>query len=194
MNSNVKMVLLGQSSTGKTTIVHRLYYNNYLEKTESTVGAQFSVLNYDDLKVQVWDTAGQERFTSLIPMYYRDSDIILIVYDFSNMISIDKVEFYLDTISSNLNKNHYILIVGNKLDLVDEQKAGLVMDLINGIISKTNKNIECINISAKTGEHFELLERKVIELGKQAIINRENRLNIIESIDLTIQPNNSCSC
>lgn len=81
----VKIVLLGISGVGKTSIVERLVNNRYNEYPNVTLGAGFYKLNYEypptgeSIQIDIWDTAGQERYRSLLPMYTRSASAIWIV-------------------------------------------------------------------------------------------------------------------
>ena len=80
-----KLVLLGASAVGKTSICARYVFGDFDTNTRSTIGASFLTkkMKVDDRKVklQIWDTAGQERFRSMAPMYYRGAEAALCVFD-----------------------------------------------------------------------------------------------------------------
>ena len=92
--NNKKIVILGESAVGKSSILLRYLYGKFKETSESTIGAAYSskiVTNSGKKeKVEIWDTAGQERYKSLVPMYYRDAHGALVVYDITNKESIKK--------------------------------------------------------------------------------------------------------
>ena len=128
MSQNYKIVIIGDSGVGKTCFIYRLIKNNYLEITNSTIGAAYfkENINFKDktFTLDYWDTAGQERFRSILPIYFRGVNILLIVIDstldikdqlvrwicyYNNMLFFDKTE---------LNKSHYIFLIFTKIDLV----------------------------------------------------------------------------
>ncbi|KAJ6240169.1 hypothetical protein M0813_24510 [Anaeramoeba flamelloides] len=85
-----KLVLLGESSVGKTSLVLR-YVNHFFDsRTEPTIGATYLTKTIDfpkySLRLQIWDTAGQERYHSLAPLYYRGAHGALVVYDVENLV------------------------------------------------------------------------------------------------------------
>lgn len=84
-NVRYKVVFLGDSATGKTSIVTRFMYGTFESTFQSTIGIDFisktMYLEEKTVKLQLWDTAGQERFRSLIPSYIRDSSVAVILYD-----------------------------------------------------------------------------------------------------------------
>ncbi|EMD42925.1 small GTPase Rab5, putative [Entamoeba histolytica KU27] len=83
-----KIVLLGDSSVGKSSIVLRVCKDEYKEFQENTIGAAFLtktlIVDGETIKFEIWDTAGQERYHSLTPMYYRGSNAALVVYDITS--------------------------------------------------------------------------------------------------------------
>ena len=89
MESIIKIILIGDAGIGKTSIINSYLDNN--NDSNSTVGLEFHTLKYDYkgeiYRIHLWDTAGQERFRSMIKNYYRKSDIVVIVYDTTNIES-----------------------------------------------------------------------------------------------------------
>ena len=83
-----KIVLIGEADSGKTSLVQRLVYDSF-EEGEATVGAAFSTLLLENgSKIGIWDTAGQERYNSLVPLYFRDAALVLLVVDISSRFSL----------------------------------------------------------------------------------------------------------
>uniref|UniRef100_A0A7M4EEG9 RAB5C, member RAS onco family n=1 Tax=Crocodylus porosus TaxID=8502 RepID=A0A7M4EEG9_CROPO len=86
-----KLVLLGESAVGKSSLVLRFVKGQFHEYQESTIGAAFltQTVCLDDttVKFEIWDTAGQERYHSLAPMYYRGAQAAIVVYDITNTVS-----------------------------------------------------------------------------------------------------------
>ena len=85
-----KVVFLGDSSVGKTSIIARYMSGNFNNGYEATIGTDFSTKSVTtsagkSVQLQIWDTAGQERYRSLIPSYIRDSAAAVIVYDISGL-------------------------------------------------------------------------------------------------------------
>ena len=127
-----KLVLLGDSSVGKSSIVHRFVKDSFDEFRESTIGAAFLSQTiklseeYDEqvLKFEIWDTAGQERYKSLAPMYYRNANAALVVYDITEPDSLPKAKLWVDELKEKVNDDQLIIcLVGNKLDLANESQS-----------------------------------------------------------------------
>jgi len=118
----VKLVLLGEAAVGKSSIVMRFVNNEFQANKEPTIGAAFLTqrCRIDDrvLRYEIWDTAGQERFHSLAPMYYRNAQAAVVVYDITKAASLDKAKSWVKELQRQANPNIVIALAGNKLDLV----------------------------------------------------------------------------
>jgi len=116
-----KVVLLGESAVGKSSLVLRFVKREFHEYQESTIGAAFLTqsIQVDDttVKFEIWDTAGQERYHSLAPMYYRGAQAALIVYDITSKESFVKATNWVRELQRQANSNIVIALVGNKCDL-----------------------------------------------------------------------------
>ncbi|KAI9314263.1 ras family-domain-containing protein [Dichotomocladium elegans] len=122
---NVKLVLLGESGVGKSSLVHRFVNRDYEANREPTIGAAFLTqrCNLEDrsIKFEIWDTAGQERFHSLAPMYYRNAQAAIIVYDIAKASTLDKAKSWVKELQRQANSGIVIALAGNKLDLVESE-------------------------------------------------------------------------
>jgi small GTP-binding protein len=126
-NYNYKIVIIGDSGVGKTSFMYRLNNDTYYDITNTTIGAAYfkQYINYKDKTfiLDYWDTAGQERFRSLLPIYFRCVNILLIVIDSTQDIKDQLVRWfsYYNNMhffeKSTLNKTHYIFLIFTKIDL-----------------------------------------------------------------------------
>ncbi|KAJ2455130.1 Vacuolar protein sorting-associated protein 21 [Coemansia sp. RSA 2336] len=120
----IKVVLLGEAAVGKSSLVLRFVNDDFVENKEPTIGAAFMTqkVRLDDsvLKLDIWDTAGQERFHSLAPMYYRNAQAALVVYDITRASSLDRAKSWIKELERQANPNIVVALVGNKLDLAAE--------------------------------------------------------------------------
>lgn len=116
-----KVVLLGEGAVGKTSLVLRYVENKFNDKHISTLQASFLTkrLNIAGRRVNLalWDTAGQERFHALGPIYYRDSNGALLVYDITDEDSFKKVKTWVKELRKMLGDDICLRIVGNKTDM-----------------------------------------------------------------------------
>ncbi|KAK9449875.1 ras family-domain-containing protein [Limtongia smithiae] len=122
--ASVKLVLLGEAAVGKSSLVLRFVSNDFQENKEPTIGAAFltqkCTLPNRTIKFEIWDTAGQERFASLAPMYYRNAQTALVVYDLTKPTSLIKARHWVNELHAQASPKIVIALVGNKLDLCNE--------------------------------------------------------------------------
>ncbi|KAH9946787.1 GTP-binding protein ypt5 [Amylocystis lapponica] len=118
----VKLVLLGEAAVGKSSVVLRFVANEFQANKEPTIGAAFLTqkcrLEDRVLRYEIWDTAGQERFHSLAPMYYRNAQAAVVVYDVTKASSLEKAKTWVKELQRQANPNIVIALAGNKVDLV----------------------------------------------------------------------------
>ncbi|CAK7197426.1 Vacuolar protein sorting-associated protein 21 [Sporothrix eucalyptigena] len=127
-SSSVKLVLLGEAAVGKSSLVLRFVNNDFQENKEPTIGAAFLTqkcnLPTRTIKFEIWDTAGQERFASLAPMYYRNAQAALVVYDLTKPTSLIKAKHWVAELQRQASPGIVIALVGNKLDLTNDTSSG----------------------------------------------------------------------
>merc|ERR1719379_2651411 len=116
-----KLVLLGDASVGKSSILMRFLQNKFSDGIETTVGAAFSTKTIESrnrqIKFEIWDTAGQERFKSLAPMYYRGASAAIVVYDQTNAASFKRAREWVRQVTQTCaNPNIVIALAANKAD------------------------------------------------------------------------------
>ncbi|RKP07096.1 ras-domain-containing protein [Thamnocephalis sphaerospora] len=132
----VKLVLLGEAAVGKSSLVLRFVNNEFQENKEPTIGAAFLTqkTRVEDkiIKFEIWDTAGQERFHSLAPMYYRNAQAAIVVYDVTRAASLDKAKSWVKELQRQANPNIVIALAGNKVDLVSDEDDDLHPDELDG--------------------------------------------------------------
>lgn len=125
--TSIKLVLLGEAAVGKSSIVLRFVSNDFSENKEPTIGAAFLTqrvnINDHTVKFEIWDTAGQERFASLAPMYYRNAQAALVVYDITKPQSFIKARHWVKELHEQANKNIIIALVGNKVDILENNES-----------------------------------------------------------------------
>jgi len=116
-----KLVLLGESAVGKSSLVLRFVKGQFHEFQESTIGAAFltQTVCLDDttVKFEIWDTAGQERYHSLAPMYYRGAQAAIVVYDITNADTFERAKAWVKELQRQASPNIVIALSGNKADL-----------------------------------------------------------------------------
>lgn len=122
-----KLVLLGESAVGKSSLVLRFVKGQFHEYQESTIGAAFltQTVCVDDttIKFEIWDTAGQERYHSLAPMYYRGAQAAIVVYDVTSLETFNRAKTWVQELQRQANPNIVIALAGNKADLASTKRA-----------------------------------------------------------------------
>lgn len=117
-----KLLLIGDSSVGKTSITMRFTNNIFSQSFINTIGVDFvtKILDCDEnkVKLQIWDTAGQERFRAMTTSYYRGANVIIIVYDVCDKASFENVKNWIVSINSSIKDLSGIILVGNKIDII----------------------------------------------------------------------------
>ena len=167
-----KVILLGRETVGKTCIITRETEGVFNEETKHTYGCCFSekkyVVNDESFKLLIWDTAGQERYKSITPYYYRDAQVVILVFSLCNQLSFNALENWINEVKENTVVDPTFICVGNKCDLrpiVDKSE-------IKGFVERNN--IRYFETSAKTGTNiFELFQYAAEEAFKKAVVKEE---------------------
>ncbi|XP_050504799.1 ras-related protein Rab-4B-like [Diabrotica virgifera virgifera] len=122
-----KVVLLGHQGVGKTATVTRYVERSFPQQTTPTVGASFftcKVLAEDHLvTLQIWDTAGQERFKAMAPMFYRNANAALLVFDISSRDSFESIKMWVQELKGNVYEPMVLCVIGNKIDLSEIRRV-----------------------------------------------------------------------
>lgn len=125
--SGQKVVLLGETAVGKSSIAVRFVRDQFFSFQESTIGAAFlaQTLQVDgrSVKFEIWDTAGQERYHSLAPMYYRGAKAALVVYDITDKDSFGRAQEWVNELRQQCGVDLVIALVGNKVDLEENRQV-----------------------------------------------------------------------
>ena len=160
----LKLIVVGNQGTGKSCILNRFVNETFEENYQATIGLDFQSKNItihdQDVRLIIYDTAGQEKFRSLIPMYIREAQIILLVYDISDKDSFDAMPNWIQEVKEVLNKEVVFALIGNKMDLESQRKVSYE----EGKKLAEKNNFVFQEVSAKTGKNFEnLFEVQIFE-------------------------------
>lgn len=155
-----KIIILGDSGVGKTSLLNQYVNNRYTQQYRATVGADFMAkeVMIDDrvVNLQIWDTAGQERFQSLGPAFYRGADCCVLVYDITNQKSFESLDSWRDEFLMQGNpkdpENFPFVVLGNKSDRENERKVATSKAQQ---WCKNHGNIEHFETSAKENQNVE---------------------------------------
>ena len=125
--SGIKVILLGESSVGKTSLIKVAIGKKFNSSELTTYSANYSIkkFNYNgkEYTFNLWDTIGQEKYRALTKMFFKDSKIIILVYDITSEKSFKELEYWYNQVVNELGKEgYYLAIVGNKNDLYNQEK------------------------------------------------------------------------
>ena len=155
----IKTIFVGKETVGKTSICKSILFGptKYSNNEYSTIGACFFSKSIDNIKLDIWDTAGQERYNSLLQLYIRGAHIAILVYDMSDYkVSCNTVVNNIKTIS-NTQPNVKYIIVGNKLDLIDNKDINNIKTYVDNAVGSNDDIIASIYVSAKQYTNIDLL-------------------------------------
>jgi Ras-related protein Rab-5C len=179
----IKITIIGDSSVGKSSTVQRLVYNKFNEVTESTIGGAYTSFSktYKNTKYkfEIWDTAGQERFKSLVPMYLKGSNVVLLVYDVTSNISFDNIVNYWLEYANDTVPDAVKILIGNKVDLAHNRKVNKVETYDFAL----KNNITYIETSAKNNTNISSLLDMILQASWKSC-NKEQRETLSEVITL----------
>jgi small GTP-binding protein len=145
-----RVVVVGDASVGKTSLLNRLIDHRFDEGENSTIGANYQVWSdqIDDIHVelQIWDTAGQEKFRALCPIYFRNAIGALVVYDVTNRESFEHLDNWIKSFTDVAEIGSMVAIAGNKCDEIAQVAGSEAKEWAN------SRGVELFQVSAKTGD------------------------------------------
>jgi small GTP-binding protein len=159
-----KILLIGDKNIGKTSILNRYLYNNFYEKQKKTIGIDFYktsiVKNNIMYNLNIWDTSGDNIYDSVIKLYYRGLDVVLLIFDASDLNSLQKIKnWYDDEYKKNIYSSVKVIIVGTKFDLIEEKDINTFKKNIDNYFTKYNY---FIMTSSKDNQNINTLFNQII--------------------------------
>ncbi|KAL3308225.1 hypothetical protein Ciccas_013247 [Cichlidogyrus casuarinus] len=129
-DARYKVIVLGESTVGKTSLIHAAMGEKFNPTLISTIGVDYAKRLFDiegyTIQLELWDTAGQERYRSLCKLHYRDAKGFIVVYDITNRDSFTRIRRdWIPDIDQNLNEQAPVFFVGNKSDLEASRQVTL---------------------------------------------------------------------
>ena len=123
-----KVLLLGDSTVGKTCFLLRYCDKSFQDAHLSTIGLDYrlrtmTLKNNKTIKLQIWDTAGQDRFRAITKNYYKGANGIILIYDVTNSQTFENVKNWITQIKEEASKNVVIYLAANKIDVADDLKV-----------------------------------------------------------------------
>ena len=183
-----KIVTLGESGIGKTSLINRFTYDTFeIQSTTIDNSICYKHLDIENkiIKIQLWDICGSERFRRVIPNFYRNASGAVVAYDISDKWSFDRVKFWVNEVKKYSNTETNIVIVGTKCDILDrevtEEEGKKLADELGvkyfETSAKTGYNVnEAYNFLIKEIiDNFKNFEREKIELKKDDIMDKKKK-------------------
>ena len=182
----IKLVIVGESAVGKTSLALRYSRDVFRQYIDSTVGAAFFTrtirLNETRLKLHIWDTAGQERYHSIAPLYYRGANGAIVVYDITSLHSFERAKRWVNELKKSSCRDMVMVLSGNKADLACErqveQSQGEAFAEENGMLfmetsAKTAMNVNELFLAVVKNHKIDSTKEKGLDIRKSG--NRRRR-------------------
>ena len=196
---HIKLLLLGDSGVGKTSLVLRYSEDTYNPSLVSTMGIDFKTKNIvvEDLrtKLQIWDTAGQERFRAITTSYFKGSHAVMLVYDCSDRETFENIGKWTRQIRDHGDLNTNIILIGNKAD--DDTLR--VVSKEEGSKFAEDNNVTFLEVSALlnigVNEAFErvALETKRRLLGEDKVGEEKDKSSIkLNGVNVNVNKGSCC--
>lgn len=197
-NKVCKIIILGDSGVGKTTIIHNFITEEFRADFKATLGADLSTkqftVNGQLVEAQVWDTAGTERFRSMGTAYYRGTDACILVYDITSRISFEHLGSWRKELIDNADIDNPeifpFVIFANKSDLDDKSQVSVE----EAEAWAESKGATHFNVSAKTGKNVKEGFEKALEIFLQRGKANMVCLRVGPNLEGDGQNNGKCKC
>jgi Ras-related protein Rab-1A len=189
----IKCLIIGDSGTGKSSLMVRFTDDVFSASYISTIGVDFKLktINYrnKNFKIQIWDTAGQDRFRTITSSYYRGANAVIICYDITDRITFSNIYKWIEEVERFSLSTPLMILCGTKNDLESEREIsyeeGIAFAKSKGIpffeaSSKNNSQIleifeliasnkikETLNLSDDIYDNSELRKRKLVQLNEK---------------------------
>ena len=164
-----KIILLGDSGVGKTSIINQYIKNEFDSDQSATIGVEFqpkfvTAIDGEKIKLGIWDTAGQEKFRTLTRQFYRKVDGVVLVYDITDRSTLQHIEdYWIKQLQENATTSYQAIIVGNKSDLKEQADPEKVVTTDMGRDAAKRLSTLFVEASAKTADHVETAFDELIQ-------------------------------
>lgn len=139
----LKILLLGNGTVGKTSLINRYLKNVYNPVYLTTIGIDQSIkflsVNNKHIKLSIWDTAGQEQFRTIAKSFYNKTDAVILCFDLTEKESLDSISYWIEQLCNKIELNKIgLVLVGTKLDLADLEKVEGISEEVKKYVDKYN--------------------------------------------------------
>ena len=195
MNTSLKIILVGDSGVGKSTIISTLCDGVFKSKYQSTIGIDFMVKNIcvDDktIRLQIWDTAGQERYRAITTSYLRGSNVVLLVFDLTSRTSFNSIAKWLEEIRYRMDGTCYkIFLIGNKNDsceyrVISNEEAKKYAE---------KNNMTYLEMNSKDSDLVNLIFREIVTMTNMTDFIKEKKKEVVDLSPVKINENSRYCC
>ena len=199
----IKLILLGESGVGKTSIIKRYYEDTFNPDQESTLSTNFAtkdlVINNKKIKLNLWDTIGQEKYRSLSTYFLKETEIVILVYSIISRKSFNELNYWYNLFVDNIGKNIILGVIGNKCDLISKQevsdKEGIeYAKKHNALFAQISVKENKIGIDAFIDNIIREYLRSKIDKDFEIVENREKGIILNKGIGKNIGGNDGGCC
>ena len=196
-NEEIKVILIGDSGVGKTNLINTSVGIEFSKIDSPTVSGSFIskiyTINDKQYIINLWDTAGQEAYKGITQLFFRDSQIVILVYDICSSVSFKSLENWFELCEDTINNEHIYGFVGNKNDLY--LNAEVTENEGKEFAQSKNSKFKLVSAKEDPQSFIDFVEELIIEFKKIKKINRRQSIKINKS-DMTIknENNNNCKC
>ena len=187
----LKICIIGDSSVGKTNVLFKFIEGQFSPLHVTTIGFDYKSKiitlpsSKKKVKLQIWDTAGQEKYMSMNKSLFQRVQGIILMYDITNRATFERLQIWLNLIKQMTNEIP-IILVGNKLDLEDNEEHGRIVEYNEGDDFANENDIEFFEVSAKNGDN---IENVFISIAQKVLNSLQSeRLLSIENVKIEEDP------
>ena len=194
----IKIVLIGESGSGKTSIIQQFAYKIFDPNCATSISSQYvsKVLSIPEinksLRIEIWDTAGQERYKSITSAYYKGAKGAFVVYDITRAKTFKNIDRWILELKANGNEDILIVLIGNKLDLEKSREV-----LVDDVKKKAEElKVAYFETSALDGSNIEhafdvIVDQMVKKFGKDLDISNVKKDKNNKAINIDVENKNN---
>lgn len=174
----IKMILLGESGVGKTSIIKKYLYNKFSSEFTPSSAMNYVEkilkINNKEIRLNIWDTIGQEKYRALSKLFLNETEIIILVYSITDLHSFQELNYWENLYKEKIGNDVFLGVVGNKCDLLEDQE---VTEEQGKEYANQNNAIFAL-LSAK--ENKEEIDIYIENLVKEYLNSKNNKIDINE--------------
>ena len=176
----IKSILLGEHGVGKTNLINAAIGQNFQENTKATITCNYISKKYNingtNYIMKIWDTAGLEKYRSLTKLFYKNSNIVIFVYDITRQKTFDELEFWTNELQKSIDNFYVKAIVGNKTDLFENEQVD--EEVAKDYAKNKRSSFKLVSAKENPKDFCKFLEELLISYNKK--ISKEKKSNKIK--------------